>query len=119
MLGGNLGDGEAQEGKFGKRIAQRPDLGPCLLPGPQSSPGPPVAGVADTLPSHSIAGPPDTGGAGRATTLPKGANRAGVFTPEVRQDSEWGAGQAWTPQRGLTHLPTLVDSETQLSTFQQ
>lgn len=44
--------------------------------------GPPVAGVADTLPSHSITGPLDTGGAGRATVLPKGASWAGVFAPE-------------------------------------
>lgn len=43
--------------------------------------GPPVAGVADTLPSHSITGPLDTGGAGGATSFPKGANQAGVFAP--------------------------------------
>ncbi len=84
MLGGYLGGGEAQEEKFRKQTGQRPYPGPISLSGPQSSPGSPVASVADTLPSHSITGPLNTGGAGRATALPKGANRAGVFTPEVR-----------------------------------
>lgn len=76
--------GEAREGKSRKQIAQRPDLGPCLpARAPVLSPGPPVASVADTFPSHSIAGPLNTGGAGGATALPKCAGRAGVFTPEV------------------------------------
>lgn len=86
-----MGGGEAQAGKFREQTAQRPDLGPSSS---QSSPGPPVASVADTLPCHSITGPLDTGGAGRAATLPKGANQAGVFTPEVRGDSEWRARPA-------------------------
>lgn len=42
--------------------------------------GPPEAGVADTFPSHRITGPLNTGGAGRATALPKGATGAGLFT---------------------------------------
>lgn len=42
--------------------------------------GPPEASVADTFPNHRITGPLNTGGAGRATALPKGATRAGVFT---------------------------------------
>lgn len=89
MLGGFVGGGEAQEGKFRKQTAERPDLAPCL-PGraPVLSPGSPVASVADTLPGHSITGPLNTGGAGRATALPKGAGRAGVFTPEVMRDLE-------------------------------
>lgn len=44
--------------------------------------GPPEAGVADTFPSHRITGPLNTGGAGGATALPKGATQAGVFTAE-------------------------------------
>lgn len=43
--------------------------------------GSPVASVADTFPSRSITSPLDTDGTGRATALPKGAARAGVFTP--------------------------------------
>lgn len=81
-----MGGGEAQAGKFREQTAQSPDLGPSSS---QSAPGPPVAGVADTLPSHSITGPLDAGGAGRATSFPKGANQAGVFASEVRGDSEW------------------------------
>lgn len=37
--------------------------------------------MADTLSSHSITGPLNTGVADRATALPIGASRAGVFTP--------------------------------------
>ena len=86
-----MGRGEAQAGKFREQTAQRPDLRPSSSP---SSPGPPVADGADTLPGHSITGSLDTGGAGRAATLPKGANQAGVFAPEVRGDSEWRVRQA-------------------------
>lgn len=64
--------------------------------------GPPVAGVADTFPSHSIAGPLITGGAGRATALPKSAIRAGVFTsgPQPARVTALTVASVW-----LTGLP--------------
>lgn len=84
------------KGRQGDRFHRGLTQAPASLPGPQSSPGSPVASVADTFPGRSVTSPLDTGGAGRATALPEGAARAGVFTPEVRQDFEWG----------LAHLPS-------------
>lgn len=43
--------------------------------------GPPEASTADTLPCDSITGSLDTAGTDGAAALPKGASRAGVFTP--------------------------------------
>lgn len=42
--------------------------------------GPPVASTADTFPCHRIAGPLNTGRAGRAAALPKGTGGTGVLT---------------------------------------
>lgn len=64
--------------------------------------GPPVASATDTFPSHRIASPLNTGGAGRAAALPKRTKGTRVLTP-VPQPTRVAAFAV--PSFRLTGLP--------------